>query len=99
MGVLDSELADVFPRFEWGAIRTSSGTHFPALSAWVRWCHAAFARLHLPSEVHSEVDSGVEQGDPLNSLLASTVVLDMVEAAWADLAIVGIMFFDAWWFE
>ena len=94
--MVDTDFANVFPQFEWNAICASSGTHFLALSAWMRWCHIFSIRLHVRSVMHLEGDSGVEQGDPLVDLLGSAVILDMVRAALADLASVGIMFFNTW---
>ena len=49
MAVIDIDLANAFPSFEWKAIRDSCASHLPGLSAWLNWCHEAPSKVHLPS--------------------------------------------------
>ena len=35
--VVDIDLKNAFPSFEWAAIRGACATHFPGLSAWLDW--------------------------------------------------------------
>ena len=99
MAVVDIDLSNAFPSFEWSSIRESCATHFPALSPWLGWCHAAASRVRLPSGELLDVARGVEQGDPLGGLQASAVILDVVCRARADLEQQGIVFFDAWYLD
>ena len=78
VAVVDVDLSNALPSFEWDAIREACAAHFPALSPWLEWCHAAPSRFQLPSGELLSVSRGVEQGDPLGGLLASAVILDPI---------------------
>ena len=49
----------------------------PELEAWVHWCYSCVGELRFgPHRVESS--AGIQQGDPLGSLLFSLVVLDNI---------------------
>ena len=50
----------------------------------------------MPAGATINVDRGIEQGDPLGGIQAGAVILDAVEGARAEIAMLGVTFFDCW---
>ena len=102
--LLDLDLQNAFPTFEWAAIREAVGDMAPSLSAWTSWCHQAPAEVLLPSGERKTVDRGAEQGDPLGSLYCGVTLAMAVAKARARLADCAELdspkvFFDVWYMD
>ena len=88
--LLDLDLKNAFPTFEWDAIREAVLEMVPSLAAWTSWCHQAPADVLLPSGERVQVDRGAEQGDPLGSLYCG-VTLAMAVSNSATALIRSVM--------
>ena len=78
MAVIDVDLKNAFPSFEWDSIRQAVIKRCPKLLAWTEWCHVEPASVYLPSGAKLFVDRGAEQCDPLASVYCALVLADVV---------------------
>ena len=74
LAVLDLDLRNAFPSFEWEQIRSAVGEHTPDIADWTRWCHAEENFVILPCGRVIWSNRGAEQGDPLGSLHCGLVL-------------------------
>ena len=79
LAVLDLDLQNAFPSFEWDSIQAAVKKFMPKLLGWTRWVQKEPATAHLPSGEKLAVDRGAEQGDPLGSLYCGLVVAMVME--------------------
>ena len=84
--VIDVDLVNAFPSFEWDSVGDAMATAMPELEAWTRWCHERAADVELPCGELHRARRGAEQGDPHGSLQCGAVVAVLVRAAMAELA-------------
>ena len=70
--ILDLDLKNAFPSFEWDHIRAAVDSYAPDVAAWTRWCHADENSEILPCGRVVWSNRGAEQGDPLGSLFCWT---------------------------
>ena len=99
MAVIDVDLKNAFPSFEWDSIRQAVLKHCPKLLAWTEWCHVKAALVHLPSGAKLCVDRGAEQGDPLGSVYCALVLADALEIVRERLRAKGVDIFDLWYMD
>jgi len=84
--VVDVDLVNAFPSFEWEAIDAAMAAQLPELAAWTRWCHGAAADVELPCGEAHRARRGAEQGDPHGSIQCGVVVAAVVREAMAAMA-------------
>ena len=99
VAILDLDLRNAFPSFEWPAIRAAVGKWMPQLSDWTAWCHQKPGRIQLPCGEWTECDRGAEQGDPLGPLYCALVLLDCAEEGRAAVEAFGSWSWDAWYMD
>ena len=103
LAVLDLDLRNAFPSFEWEQIRSAVGEHTPDIADWTRWCHAEENFVILPCGRVIWSNRGAEQGDPLGSLHCGLVLINVVKETRdrmrASLGVDGEIFFDAWYMD
>ena len=99
VAVLDLDLRNAFPSFEWSAVREAVHREFPALDAWTAWTHQAPARICLPTGTWIECDRGAEQGDPLGPVYCCLVLLHVAEATAASVLDSGSWCTDLWFMD
>ena len=97
--VLDLDLRNAFPRFEWRGIRDAVQDSCPALSAWTRWCHGQTARIQLPNGEWYTCDRGAEQGDPLGPVFCALVLKQVAERARIAVEEAGGWVWDLWYMD
>ena len=49
LAILDIDLVNAFPSFEWEAIREGLAEYMPGILPWTQWCHETSATVFLPS--------------------------------------------------
>ena len=64
LAVLDPDLQEAPPSFEWDSIQAAVKKFMPKLLGWTRWVQKEPATANLPSGDKLEADRGAEQGDP-----------------------------------
>ena len=79
LAVLDLDLQNAFPSFEWDSIQAAVKKFMPKLLGWTRRVQKEPATAHLPSGEKLAVDRGAEQGDPLGSFYCGLVVAMVME--------------------
>ena len=104
LALLDLDLRNAFPSFEWDSIREAVEECAPDLLPWVTWCHATPASVQLPSGEWVQADRGAEQGDPLGSLYCGLVlllVMRRVRERLPSVAPAGVTprFVDLWYMD
>ena len=101
--ILDLDIKNAFPSFEWDSIRAGVEKHAPSVSNWTRWCHAEDNFVILPCGKTVRSNRGAEQGDPLGSLYCGVALIETVEQTRvrmrAALGIESNIFFDAWFMD
>ena len=95
--LLDLDLRNAFPSFEWSAVRDAVRRERPELDAWTSWTHQAPARVRLPAGEWTSCDRGAEQGDPLGPVYCGLVLLGIAETAATAVAHSGSWCTD-WWY-
>ena len=86
--LLDLDLQNAFPTFEWDSIREAVRDMVPSISAWTAWCHQAPADVVMPS---GEVWTGERDGTIAVRSGSTAQVLHRVETTalvWC-IALVG----------
>ena len=68
LAILDLDLKNAFPSFEWKSIREALAEFIPSLLPWTSWCHAGPSTIFLPGGGRSFSNRGAEQVDPLGSI-------------------------------
>ena len=58
--MLDLDLRNAFPSFEWDAIRAAVAECMPGLSPWTAWCHGQAASVRLPDGSWYACNRGAE---------------------------------------
>ena len=97
--LLDLDLKNAFPTFEWDAIREAVSALVPDIAAWTAWCHESPARVLLPSGEWVLVDRGAEQGDPLGSLYCGLTLVRVMGKVRARMDVGDAAFFDMWYMD
>ena len=93
--VLKVDLRNAFNNVSRQAVLDQCHSHFPELFPWVSWCYSHPTNLWHPLGSLSST-SGVQQGDPLGSLLFSLVIHPVI---------IGIentcesLFFNKWYLD
>ena len=72
--VLNFNLQNAFPSFEWNSIREAVAEVLPGALHWTEWCHADAVPVYLPDGEVFMADRGAEQGDPLGSAYCALVL-------------------------
>ena len=62
LAILDLDLRNAFPSFEWDSIREAVAELAPDLLLWTFWYHGAASRTFLPSGEVAFCNRGAEQG-------------------------------------
>ena len=101
MAVLDLDLQNAFPSFEWESIRAAVKKFMPKLLGWTDWVQKEAAHVHLPSGGRLASDRGAEQGDPLGSLYCGLVLAMVMERTRGRLETErpDAKFGDAWYMD
>ena len=103
MVILDLDLKNAFPNFEWDHIRAGVDNHAPDVAGWTRWCHSDESFVILPCGRILWSNRGAEQGDPLGSLYCGVVLIDVIkrtrERIQAELHDDSDVFFDVWYMD
>ena len=101
--ILDLDIRNAFPSFEWDSIRAGVEKHAPSIKNWTRWCHAEDNLVFLPCGSTTRSNRGAEQGDPLGSLYCGVALLDVVERTRTRMQSIlnadTDIFFDAWYMD
>jgi hypothetical protein len=95
LAVIDVDLANAFPSFEWGYVRQAVQEQLPALLPWTAWVHRAATPVQLPCGTTLETDRGAEQGDPLGPLYCALALARVLQRVRAR----GVAFCDAWYMD
>ena len=94
--MLDLDLRNAFPSFEWDAVRAAVGEHMPGLSPWTSWCHRQATGVRLPDGSWYTCNRGAEQGDPLGPVYCALVLLSVAETARSAASADGSRTWDGW---
>ena len=99
MAVIDVNYQNAFLTLEWDSIRTTVPGKLPKILSWTEWCHAEPAIVHLPCGEHLEVDRGVVQGDPIESVYCVLVISDVLDLVRERSSGKGICTVDVWYMD
>ena len=72
--ILDLDLRNAFPSFEWDSIREAMAELLSDALHWTEWCHADAVPVYLPDRGVFMADRGAEQVDPLGSAYCALVL-------------------------
>ena len=63
--LMDLDLRNAFPSFEWSAVRRAVDQHAPTLAGWTAWCHGGLRASSYPLEVGWLAIAGRSKGTRL----------------------------------